>query len=328
MRQRKSWVRWIVPVVGLGTIAYAIAEDLTLTTYYPSPRGVYKEVRVTDRLAVGTTTPTAQVEVVAPAPATAITTDQTTLQVSVPATTRFNTADQSLTNAAASITNQAVNSSTNNALTNVGLTVSASGAERNYGLLVPQGQVGIGTTAPTTLLHLRGSANSLRIEDGTEGTGKVLTSDAQGVARWAASSGTTWRRIASTTVEFADTRGIATADLPTTCTTPLSSCEGMIIQTFPSGISRGTSFIYLVTGLYDGAGAYYYLWSSMTNKGGYAAGANGEGTATEIANAGGGLDCAVYDDQSPWPNNEMSPSKWTITDNYDQGACELWVSGF
>ena len=36
---------WLVVGMLLGTMAYAIAEDITLTTYYPSPRGVYNELR-------------------------------------------------------------------------------------------------------------------------------------------------------------------------------------------------------------------------------------------------------------------------------------------
>lgn len=35
-----------MPALLLGLSAYAIAEDITLTTYYPSPRGVYQELRV------------------------------------------------------------------------------------------------------------------------------------------------------------------------------------------------------------------------------------------------------------------------------------------
>jgi hypothetical protein len=43
------------------------------------------------------------------------------------------------------------------------------------------GNVGIGTTAPTEKLHVVGS---VRIVDGTEGAGKVLTSDANGRGTW------------------------------------------------------------------------------------------------------------------------------------------------
>jgi|GEM_PF-6274076 len=39
---------WLVVVVLLGTAAYALAEDLTLSTYYPSPRGRYKQIIVDD----------------------------------------------------------------------------------------------------------------------------------------------------------------------------------------------------------------------------------------------------------------------------------------
>ena len=35
---------WIVLTVLLGMMAYVLAEELTLTTYYPSPRGVYNEL--------------------------------------------------------------------------------------------------------------------------------------------------------------------------------------------------------------------------------------------------------------------------------------------
>lgn len=43
------------------------------------------------------------------------------------------------------------------------------------------GNVGIGTTNPTAKLHINGS---LRLVDGTQGAGKVLTSDASGNASW------------------------------------------------------------------------------------------------------------------------------------------------
>lgn len=44
---------WVVLTLVLGTMAYAIAADVTLTTYYPSPRGVYQELRTSGDLHVG-----------------------------------------------------------------------------------------------------------------------------------------------------------------------------------------------------------------------------------------------------------------------------------
>ena len=55
------------------------------------------------------------------------------------------------------------------------------------------GFVGIGpgtfSNSPTTLLHIWGtSSGAIRIQDGSQGLGKVLTSDANGVGTWATSS--------------------------------------------------------------------------------------------------------------------------------------------
>ena len=38
---------WLIVGLLLATAAYCLAEELTLTTYYPSPRGVYQELRST-----------------------------------------------------------------------------------------------------------------------------------------------------------------------------------------------------------------------------------------------------------------------------------------
>ena len=52
------------------------------------------------------------------------------------------------------------------------------------------GNVGIGTNNPGQKLHVVGtSGNTLRIVDGNQAVGRVLTSDANGVASWAAPSG-------------------------------------------------------------------------------------------------------------------------------------------
>ena len=45
--------RWLVLALLLATTAYALAEDLTLTTYYPSPRGVYAELRTSGNVKIG-----------------------------------------------------------------------------------------------------------------------------------------------------------------------------------------------------------------------------------------------------------------------------------
>ena len=50
------------------------------------------------------------------------------------------------------------------------------------------GNVGIGTTAPDEKLHVAGS---IKMVDGNQGAGKVLISDANGVASWGSASGTT-----------------------------------------------------------------------------------------------------------------------------------------
>ena len=45
---------WLVIGLLLSTMAYAIAEDITLTTYYPSPRGVYEQIITTGQTQLAT----------------------------------------------------------------------------------------------------------------------------------------------------------------------------------------------------------------------------------------------------------------------------------
>ncbi len=53
-------------------------------------------------------------------------------------------------------------------------------------VLRSSGNVGIGTDTPTAKLEVAGA---LKIVDGSQGTGKVLTSDASGLASWQIASG-------------------------------------------------------------------------------------------------------------------------------------------
>ncbi|MCT2409307.1 hypothetical protein NZD88_17295 [Chryseobacterium antibioticum] len=57
-------------------------------------------------------------------------------------------------------------------------------------IIKSSGKIGIGTENPSATLHIQGTNPSFRLEDGTQGTDKVLTSDANGNARWTSSSAT------------------------------------------------------------------------------------------------------------------------------------------
>ena len=48
------WRTWMVGGLLLSTMAYAMAEDITLTTYYPSPRGVYEQIVTTGQTTLAT----------------------------------------------------------------------------------------------------------------------------------------------------------------------------------------------------------------------------------------------------------------------------------
>jgi len=62
----------------------------------------------------------------------------------------------------------------------------SSSAGTSIARLLDNGNVGIGTTAPTQKLHVAGS---IRIQDGTEGLNKILKSDATGNATWSTLAG-------------------------------------------------------------------------------------------------------------------------------------------
>ncbi len=69
---------------------------------------------------------------------------------------------------------------------NIGGYFSAVGATNNYAGIFDKGFVGIGTTTPDTTLHVVGN---IKMVDGNQAVGSVLTSDANGVGYWAPAAG-------------------------------------------------------------------------------------------------------------------------------------------
>ncbi len=60
------------------------------------------------------------------------------------------------------------------------------GARSDAMVILKNGNTGFGTSTPDTTMHILGK---MKYEDGTQGAGKVLTSDANGLASWQASVG-------------------------------------------------------------------------------------------------------------------------------------------
>ena len=76
-----------------------------------------------------------------------------------------------------------------NAASNIVFGYGSSTAFTERMRIMGNGNVGIGINIPTAKLHVNGT---MKITDGTQGLGKVLTSDANGLATWATPTGIGW----------------------------------------------------------------------------------------------------------------------------------------
>ena len=105
-------------------------------------------------------------------------------------------------------THMPANTLTVNGNTSIGTAYINTPAPANGAII--EGNVGIGTANPTSKLDINGN---IRIADGTQGDGKILTSDANGIASWQPAPGSTiinginnlpqnFVFVASTTTEF------------------------------------------------------------------------------------------------------------------------------
>ena len=130
-------------LLGLGVVP-AAAEDITLTTYYPSPRGVYKELRVTDNAAT---------------PALSVTQTGTGAALSV---------TDNNTGAALSVTQTG---------TGTAFRVDDVAGDASPFIINDSGNVGIGTAAPAAHLDIleAGAASALTVTQ--TGTGSAFRVD-------------------------------------------------------------------------------------------------------------------------------------------------------
>jgi|GEM_PF-5979490 len=194
---------WLVVVLLLGTVAYVLAEDLTLSTYYPSPRGVYKE------LAVETATVSEQLAVNGNTILGNASTDLLTFNASTLAIPNGLIADGGTfaidaANNSVLIAPTASTATPTLAVNRAGVGIIAQfsvggsdslnlSRESGQWTIQPQGnnqRVYFSPTAPYLLsVEMDGNVSiiggSLQIQDGTQASGRVLTSvDALGQTAW------------------------------------------------------------------------------------------------------------------------------------------------
>jgi hypothetical protein len=108
--------------------------------------------------------------------------------------------------------------------------------QANDFIVTPSGNVGLGTTTPTVKLELNnGTTNgAIKIVDGTQGAGRVLTSDASGVATWSPTPATSLYFLSSSAF---------------TGTTDFTGTSAPVI-----GAPSGGAFRYLATGIITNLG--------------------------------------------------------------------------
>ena len=218
--EKPQWRDWLVVGLLLATTAYVVAEEISLTTYYPSPKGAYQTLSSTassrfaiyeGNVGIGTTSPAATTKLEVKGAGN--TSGSAGLHVTNSDGTSglFVRDDGHVGIGTASPAHPLTLSTVGKGL-NAYLTIDAdagvqsavnfqkAGAQKAV-VYVPAssndlrindgsndivtfqhgGNVGIGTPSPGTKLEVAGQ---IKITGGTPGAGKVLTSDASGLATW------------------------------------------------------------------------------------------------------------------------------------------------
>jgi len=155
--------------------------------------------------------------------------------------------------------------SSGTATTNYGVYGSATGATTNWAGYFSSGNVyisnglGIGTTSPTTRLDVNGQ---VRIRGGSPGAGKILTSDADGLATWETpSGGSNWTLSGGNVYRTTGRVGIGT------------SSPGAGLHIIGTGYPSGFLFVESTAGndagirLYEGSDVKWHIFNSVSNDG-------------------------------------------------------------
>jgi hypothetical protein len=140
-----------------------------------------------------------------------------------------------------------------------GSTITA-GNMNNAMTITNSGRVGIGTTTPGTKLEIDGtSGTTLKIVDGNQGAGKVLTSDASGVASWGTVGGSINSCTSASYIPKVTTGG-----------SPNLSCSqiydnGTYVFISPTAPATGSPFVRLQIG--EPWGNMYQTWPANLRQG-------------------------------------------------------------
>ncbi|MDF2553196.1 MAG: hypothetical protein K0R77_2471, partial [Chryseobacterium sp.] len=124
-------------------------------------------------------------------------------------------------------------------------TASTTAAEKMR--LDPDGNLGIGTGSPTNKLHVTNpTAGAVRIVDGTQQAGRVLTSDANGVGTWQALS----MGNKTAVVHFSGTQSIANTSVVGATASKENLTGSIISNDIGAGVSASSGNLNLQAGKY------------------------------------------------------------------------------